>query len=603
MRLKDIIFYYFSIKKSIQAKIFVSFMLVTMLALSIVSWYWYSNSSENIKSVTSRNVTDYIVLANNNFETILKDIENYNYAVSMNEPIVLDVITSIYEPPSYEWFGGYQKLKSFLSSFMAYRSNSVSGIGIADLKGNAYTVGDMSIENTEHDQQWRKEILDGQGHTVLVRRAYPAEMETLKKETVISSGRAILRRGQVVGMVLSDLRYDIVQRTFESKNLSNVTVLLIDKNGEIMYESGLKETYAYINDTEYANLYKNLNYNLENISYNVNGEKYLVIPYKSEYTGWTTLALIPQKQVLQGTDQIRNHIISILLIVFCLVFICSMLVSTQITKNLKLLNYNMKKVSEGNFTQLKLSGSQDEVGQLSHFFTIMTDKISEMMKDIERREKKSRTMEIEMLQAQISPHFLYNTLNTIIYLAALQNVQNIREITASLIDLLRISIWNDNLYITLSEELEHAQNYITIQQYKYNHKFTVDYKIDEDVLKYKTIKMILQPVIENSIIHGIEPMQEEGHISISIIKEKDFISLSVTDNGIGMTVEQVNNIFKTKKNKDKLRFSGIGVNNVHERLRLKFGETYGLKVYSQQKLYTTVEIHIPILEGDDEDYA
>lgn len=233
--------------------------------------------------------------------------------------------------------------------------------------------------------------------------------------------------------------------------------MLVDQNREIIYQSNLLESPATIEDTKYAELYKTLDFSSKNSSYKIDGDKYLVVPYRSDYTGWTTVAIIPQKQLLQGVDHIRSQTITILLIVLCLVFIISILVSNQITKSLKVLNDNIRKVSEGDFTSLGQSSSQDEVYQLSRGFNSMVDKINEMMKDMEYKEKRQELWKFKYSQAQISPHFLYNTLNTIIYLAALQNAQNIKEITASLIDLLRISIWNEDLYIPLSEELEHAK--------------------------------------------------------------------------------------------------------------------------------------------------
>jgi len=329
--------------------------------------------------------------------------------------------------------------------------------------------------------------------------------------------------------------------------------------------------------------------------------EFLFVTSASHVTHWTAVAVVPMSYLHGNIKQIRLQFFTILLVSLLVVACISILLSRGITKNLQILSKNMKRVSAGELTGLKEISSKDEVGELSRVFLSMVEQIQQLMEDIRQREHQKRVMEIRILRAQDSTHILNNALNTISYLAAFQNADNIRTLAVSLIDLLQAAVKVDDSLVTVDEELRYVQQYLNIQQYRYAQNITVEYQIDEAVRQYRVARMILQPIVENSVIHGLTNTNYDGFIRIRAWEDNSRLIFSVTDNGVGMTQKQINEVMESKHNLSRMRFSGIGLRNVNERIKLQFGQEYGLSIYSSLGLFTTVEIQLPVIKGDDYD--
>jgi two-component system sensor histidine kinase YesM len=205
-----------------------------------------------------------------------------------------------------------------------------------------------------------------------------------------------------------------------------------------------------------------------------------------------------------------------------------------------------------------------------------------------------------VLQAQIRPHFLYNSLNTVKYLAKLNGVPNIVEVSESLIELMRGVLGNSNEFLSLQEELQYVRSYVNIEKYKYVEPVHVNIEIEnEELLQCRVLKLMLQPIVENAIIHGIASAEHGGLVLIRVYEEQKELRLEVRDNGKGMSNEQIEALFEVKKSETYTRFSGMGVRNVHERIVRLYGEPYGVFLYSEPDKYTKVEIRFPLLSGTD----
>lgn len=245
--------------------------------------------------------------------------------------------------------------------------------------------------------------------------------------------------------------------------------------------------------------------------------------------------------------------------------------------------------------------SDDEIGELSSVFMEMIDQIKQQMKDIKSKEEQKREAEVASLQAQISPHFLYNTLNTIKYLARLRNAPNIEEVTTSLIVLLRGVVGNTQRMITLDEEIKNTMSYINIQKYKYIDQIETVWQVDEALLNCKVYKLSLQPIVENAIIHGLGELDSGGLLIIKVQQiHAQTIQIEVRDNGLGMTQEQIEHLLGKGGVRKSEQFSSMGINNVHERLNASFGEPYGIQIFSEPGLYTSVVITIPVILEEDQ---
>ena len=253
--------------------------------------------------------------------------------------------------------------------------------------------------------------------------------------------------------------------------------------------------------------------------------------------------------------------------------------------------------SDADHFAYKPVGGTREVQELSDSFEHMVLRIQELMTTVREEEINLRKTELKALQAQINPHFLYNTLDSIAWMCEQgRNADAVRMVHA-LARLFRISISRGHELIPIAKEIEHAESYLQIQMYRYKNQFTYDFDVDPDCLSYYCNKITLQPIIENSINHGLDLMVDEGRIDVLVRQDGDDIVFSVRDNGVGMSEEQIEAIMQHGPT-DR---TGIGIKNVNDRLKIYFGKSYGLHITSEPDIGTCVEIRMPkIKEGDHE---
>ncbi|MEG1520246.1 MAG: histidine kinase, partial [Clostridia bacterium] len=237
-----------------------------------------------------------------------------------------------------------------------------------------------------------------------------------------------------------------------------------------------------------------------------------------------------------------------------------------------------------------------EVNSLSNSFEHMAKRIQNLMEKVKNEEKELRKVELKALQAQINPHFLYNTLDSILWMCQQNGNEDAAEMVSALSKLFRISISRGKDLISIETELKHVESYLVIQSIRYKNQFKYVIDVDKDILNYKCLKITLQPFVENAIYHGIDRMVDEGEIKITGRKDGDAIVLSVIDNGLGMSEEQVKSLFTDNSDKN-----GVGVKNVHNRIQIYFGQEYGITVNSELDKGTEIKIRIPIIE-DGENY-
>jgi two-component system sensor histidine kinase YesM len=259
----------------------------------------------------------------------------------------------------------------------------------------------------------------------------------------------------------------------------------------------------------------------------------------------------------------------------------------------------MKKVEKGDMSVRVDIDSRDEIGDLGESFNVMTERLDMSLKRIIIEQEEKRNSELNALRAQINPHFLYNTLDSIIWMAECKQTEEVVEMTSALSKMLRASINRQNESATLKLELQNAENYLKIQKFRYSNKLDYEINIDEKLHNKKAVHLVLQPLVENSIYHGIKNKKDGGKIIINAFEKDELIFIQVIDNGVGMSTELADSLLKNERENDK----GIGIYNVDRRIKLLFGDEYGLDIKSQLQKGTTITIKIPNqdIESSEED--
>ncbi|MCM3174309.1 sensor histidine kinase [Paenibacillus sp. MER 99-2] len=310
--------------------------------------------------------------------------------------------------------------------------------------------------------------------------------------------------------------------------------------------------------------------------------------------GWKIVGVAYLDEMLTTRQEVNSYLIRVLIVVLVLVIIVSLILSSSLTRPIRRMERKMKAVERGDFSvELPIEGPL-EVERLSRRFNLMVNKIRALMNEIIHEQEQKRRYELEALQAQINPHFLYNTLNSVVRMVGMSRNEEVVTMITSLSRLFRISLSQGKTIITVREELEHAHHYLTIQQMRFKHKFRFNMEADEETLDCLTLKLVLQPLIENAIVHGIEYDMDEGQIEIRVYQEEANLVLRITDNGVGMTEEQVASLLNGNAIVKSGAGSGVAVRNVHDRIQLYYGDAYGLEFASELEEGTTVWIRIPI---------
>lgn len=273
------------------------------------------------------------------------------------------------------------------------------------------------------------------------------------------------------------------------------------------------------------------------------------------------------------------------------------LLNRMITVPVSRLQTRMLRISEGDFSRDPSVEWEHELGDIGRGINDLSENVCRLLEHRLQDEKQKKDLEYRMLQSQINPHFLYNTLNSIKWMATIQGADGIAEMTTSLSRLLKSISKGTSLLIDLQEELSLVQNYFTIQSYRYGGTISMNIRVEDEALyNCEIIKFTLQPLVENAIFHGIEPKGCAGHILICVGYEPDSrenVRIDVTDDGVGMCAEKAAQIIVSNEDASADFFREIGVSNVHKRLQYQFGDAYGITIESREGEYTTMSIHIP----------
>lgn len=420
-------------------------------------------------------------------------------------------------------------------------------------------------------------------------------------DEMISLSREVqsYENGTFRGVILINLNMNKITEicnSFQEKQ-ENFICIINDK-GELVYEQqNGKERFAF---DEKENRQK-LNTALERMKescfrLNYRGEKYLVTRTDMKTTGWTLVSMVPYKSVMAETMAISGVMILAVIITLIVTLLLLNRILTGVVKPLKKLEKYMVQVNPDNMDQRMEILTDDEIGHLSMKFNQMMDRIRNLKEQVIEEQEDKRKYELQALQAQINPHFLYNTLDSIIWMAE-TNDSNIVAMTEALAKLFRISLNKGNEEISLERELEHVKNYLIIQSMRYADKFTYEISVDPGVERCRTIKLILQPIVENCIYHGIKKKRGTGKITIRAYRREQNLIIEVSDDGCGMPKEICRKILSDEIESENISGSGIGVKNVNERIQLRFGKKYGLSYSSEEGVGTTVTYVLPYNEG------
>lgn len=449
------------------------------------------------------------------------------------------------------------------------------------------------------DQKWyqdaRSEIENIHFSTPHVQNLF--DDGTFRYHRVVSLSRSVdINDGSTSGsgVLLVDMKYSVLEDMLERINetSSGIYYYLCSRDGEIIYHPRWTE----IN----RGLFKEKNNKVASYEDGIyemktDGQKENVVVGSVAYTGWKLIGVVPESVQETSINKFRYYIITTILILVMMLLQVNRFISRKISRPIRELDESVKAYEAGAMPDIYIGGSA-EIRHLGYSVQKSYEQIEMLMKEIIQQQTERRKSELDALQSQINPHFLYNTLESITWMIEAQRNKEAVMMISELAKLLRVSLSRGKTIISIGDELQHGRSYMNIQRVRYKERFKVEFLIDEEIKNYCIVKLVIQPLLENAIYYGVGNMDEDddGQILIRGEKKGEDIYISIEDNGMGMPEDIRDNIL-TDNSKVPKHGSGVGVINVHSRISLMFGPEYGLEVYSELDEGTKVVIHIPAI--------
>lgn len=399
------------------------------------------------------------------------------------------------------------------------------------------------------------------------------------------------------GVLLVDMNYSGIEQMFSKVNDGGVGyVYLCDQDGEIIYHPKQKALYTGLVE---ENNIEHVTHADGNFSETFNGEDREIVIKTVGYTGWKIVSVTPKAELLLDAGQLRLFTVLVATITMIFITFGIYFISYVVTDPIRRLEDSLFYLETGLMDENHIyTGGSPEITHLSRTIKSMVRQMKKLTDDMVSSEKEKRKSELDALQSQINPHFLYNTLDSVVWMIEGERYKDAISMVTALSKLFRISLSKGNNVITIHDEIEHAKNYLNIQKYRYKNKFNAVIDVDPAIENCATIKLIVQPLLENAIYYGVEYMDGEGEISLKGYEKDGDIFIEVSDNGMGIPEETLKTLL-TDKARSRGKGSGIGLWNVNQRISLYFKGEYGLKIDSELDEGTTVTIHLPKISIED----
>ena len=571
--------------QTIQFTISVSFTIVSVCSMGILGVTLYNRFVNRMEDMTIESSEQLLNQTAINLETYLRNMRRISdamyYSVIKDKDLAVDSVDE-------EMNLLYEANKDNLISIACYTNDGklVAAAPVTNEKDNSDIV----------DQEWFVNAVDQMENlhfsTPHVQNLF--DNATYRYYWVVSLSRAVeltSNGNSTLGVLLVDMNYSSIEQLFNKANTDNSSeyVYLMDSDGEIIYHPKQKLIYT--------NLYEENN--LEAVHYDdgshqeiFQGEKRLITVKTVSYTGWKIVSVVPMSAFNMGLYGTRMFVIMLMALSMLMIIIINQLVSARIAKPLQRLNESVKEWEAGNLNPTIYVGGSLEVEHLGKTLRSTVEQINQLMHDILYEQEEKRKSELDALQSQINPHFLYNTLNSIQCVAEMQGAENVSNMLDAMISILHYTAESAGEIVAMEKELTFIQNYIKIINFRYFDRFSFLVQADDKVRNYGTLRFILQPIVENAIFHGFEAADLNALIEIKIVEKDQNLVIEITDNGKGMEEAKCAEILQHDST-ERRGLNRIGIYNVNQRIKLYFGENYGIRIISKMGQFTKVIITMP----------
>lgn len=581
---------------SIQVTLALTIGLIVVVIISSMGFLLYDATDKVVEKNTAESTQKLIRQVNYDVEYYLKTVETTIDGLKYS-----DVVDNYFTDPSVK---NRERVIAYLDSLLVNREDIIT---IALIRPNGKMITNEKDAVVKRNVEFIFEpyylkAMENKG--MYVSSSHVQNIILGQYQWVVSCSSAFYEQETHVakGVILVDLNFSLIEDMASRIAIGEKGyIFIIDEQGQIVYHpkreliySGIQHEHIEAILTSKDNIIKETEDN-EEINY--------LIAF-SEFSRWRVVGKVFLEDINSYKEPLKNFFIVMIIIAMFIAVILAVILAAGILKPVKKLLQGMLAFQSGQLDIQVHVESEDELGILTSSFNRMTRRIKALVFENKKAERNKRKAELEALQAQINPHFLYNTLDSIIWMGEAGKSEEVVKMTSSLAKLFRISINKGDEYITVKQELEHVRSYLVIQKMRYGEKLDYKISVDPQVEMYRMIKILLQPIVENAIYHGIKKLPSNGLIQIRVTKEEErieerieeYIHIEIEDNGMGMDEDILKKVLRGEIEAGS-KGSGVGVYNVNQRIKLCYGDGYGLEIKSVLFEGTTVILKLPIIVG------
>lgn len=601
MKIKSILVYFRTKLLSLpyRVKIILVFSLLILLTATIlgsITYYQFATSNQTKAEEYSIQLANQI---NRNLDRYIKEMQIISLSPLYDQE-VLNILKNhqvpnenIAFPPASERI----KFWRYISSLIHMR-NEIRGIHIIANDGNIFSNLDSNtimLKVFEQNNEWVQQIQKADGQWVLLPLHHPNYyLDT--KVAVFSVARLIREPSTQIplGIIKIDLKQQLIEEIVSNANAKS-QIFIVNDNNKFIYPN--KEEHL-ISPKVLSAVESIVVNNYANIP--IDGVDYMMVYNQSVYSGLNIIMLTPSSEILGEVNHLRKVLFFVVLVGILIASVLGFILSKPLVGSIHRLRKAMDGVEKGNFSQRVAIESEDEIGELGKGFNVMVSEIDRLVSEVYKTSLREKDAEIRALQSQMNPHFLYNTLESINMLAITKGNFDVSDMVSSLGKLLRYTIDNESKIVSLREEVAFIRSYITIQKVRMGEKFHFYEEISSALMDTAVPKLMLQPIIENAIVHGLG--NSEGTVTLTAMVKEEKVNITISDNGKGVDfhkLKELKQTLKTQETKPTANHNGIALPNAHERIQLLYGNEYGLDIHSEENKGFSVTITLPLIRGDD----
>ncbi|MEG2786927.1 MAG: sensor histidine kinase [Romboutsia sp.] len=568
---------------SITFKLFLLIFVLIVFITGIISAWVINDSNKIVQEEIQVMRSQVLEEVSNNISILLSNVESIGNNIVVDSKLI-DILSTSKE----NVYTNENKSKENYDYVENLLMDQVFKYGKFNMKPELYIVGENGLSygtysknkydlDSIKNESWYEKIIKADGKTVLI--------NTYRDEDGIGPYKNILKMGKVIkdlitnetlGVLIIDISETMLYDRYADLLERGTSIYIVDSSGNIISSKDKRligSNYKTIKNSNKIN-----SHSKNNIEITSNIDEY----------GWNIVQEIPSNIMSEVSNKIAQRTFYIIALISIPALIITYKISFWITKPILNIKNKMDEVMNGNLKAKVDVDRDDEIGQLQKSFNTMVNRLDSSIEDIKKYEKQKRVAELSFLQAQINPHFLYNTLSGIRFLVSMNKTEIAEEMLYRFTKLLRSLLPKASEMITLEEEIENIKNYAELQKMRYPNCFEISYKISEEINDFKVPSFILQPIVENAILYSMEKENNKGIISVEAYRYEDSIRIIIKDNGIGMSKDKLEHVLNKEASINR-----VGVINVHERIQLNYGQDYGLKIESIEGKGTEITFILP----------